>query len=82
MLELYAEFQDSEDPETAKELLKSLDDARRQRWINAVESMDYTHSSRKGWSLIRKLGGASKLNNCRPNISVDEVDSTPFIRSS
>lgn len=76
---LYAEFQDNEDPETAKELLKSLDEARKQRWINTVENIDLSRSSRKGWSLIGKLGGGSKLNT--PNdselsrsFSADEVN--------
>ncbi len=70
---LYAEFKDNDDPETAKELLKSLDEARKQRWINTVENMNLTHSSRKGWSLIRKLGGASKLNNPKPKINPDRI---------
>lgn len=65
---LYAEFQDNDDPETAKELLKSLDEARKQRWISTVENLNLTHSSRAGWSLIRRLGGSNKLCNKKPNI--------------
>lgn len=70
---LYAEFNESENPDTAKELLKSLDEARKQRWVNTVENIDLTRSSRKGWSLIRKLGGASKLNNQKPEINADRI---------
>ena len=44
---LYEELKDSEDPETAKQLLQSLDDARRSRWCETVESLDFTHSSRR-----------------------------------
>lgn len=35
-----------------------LDEERRNRWISAMEEMDYTHSSRKRWTLLRKLGAA------------------------
>lgn len=37
---LYAEFQGSENPEVAKELLKSLDEARKQRWVETVKNID------------------------------------------
>lgn len=70
---LYAEFQETEEPETAKELMKSLDDARKQRWVATVENINLTHSSRKGWALIRKLGGASKLNNRKPKVNADRI---------
>ena len=68
---LYEEFKETEDPDTAKELLRSLDEARRRRWIETVEGMDMKRSSRKGWAVIRKLGGAIKLKrqstSVRPN---------------
>lgn len=70
---MYAEFKESEDPEVAKELLKSLDNARKKRWIETVESIDFSHSSRKGWSLIRKLGGASKLTKKSSEMNADRV---------
>lgn len=78
---LYAEFQDNEDPETAKELLKSLDEARKQRWIETVENINMTKSSRKGWSIIRKLGGASKLCKKKPKINADRI-ARRVVRSS
>lgn len=58
---LYNEFIETESPEVAKELMESLDDARRSKWIHTVESIDMRRSSRKAWSLIRKLGGASPV---------------------
>lgn len=70
---LYTEFQENEDPDTAKELLKSLDIARKERWINTVENIDLKRSSRQGWSLIRKLGGASKINKTKPKITADRI---------
>jgi len=35
-----------------------LYEERRNRWIFAMEEMDYTHSSRKSWAFLRKLGAA------------------------
>lgn len=70
---LYAEFLDTESPEVAKELLQSLDEARRQRWTKTVESIDLTRSSRQGWATIRKLGGASKLCRKKPKINPDRI---------
>lgn len=70
---LYNEFQETEDPETAKELLKSLDEARKQKWIDTVENIDMRRSSRKGWALVRKLGAAPKLNRKKPKISPDKI---------
>lgn len=52
---LYNEFLETESPETAKELLKSLDEARKKKWIHTIENIDMTRSSRKGWALVRKL---------------------------
>ena len=40
--QLYEELQDTENPETAKELLRSLDDARRSKWSQTVASLDFT----------------------------------------
>lgn len=55
---LYREFKESGNQQLADDLLRSLDDARRQRWCETVESMTFARSSRKPWSLIRKLGAA------------------------
>lgn len=70
---LYNELQETEDVETAKELLKSLDEARKERWTQTVENIDMKRSSRKGWALIRKLGGASKIIRKKPEISANRI---------
>lgn len=59
---LYREFKESGDQELADDLLKSLDNARRERWCETVETMTFARSSRKPWSLIRKLGAARPPN--------------------
>lgn len=54
---MYKEFIETKSSETAKELLKSLDETKRSKWIPTVENIDVTRSSRKGWVSIHKLGG-------------------------
>ena len=44
---------------TATALLHKLDEVRRARWTEVVESVDFTHSSRKAWQTINKLTGRS-----------------------
>ena len=49
----------------ATDLLTHLDTLRRQRWTETVESIDFTHSSRRAWQTINKLTGqATKPSRC------------------
>jgi len=63
----------------AEELISYLNKKRRERWDRVVTSIDFTHSSRKAWSLFNRLTGrisqtipipiiankiASRLVNC------------------
>ena len=52
--------------DTANILIKRLDEKRQERWIETVESIDFTHSSRKTWHTINHLTGrtASKPDKC------------------
>ena len=47
-------------------MIKSLDEKRQERWIETVESIDFTHSSRKAWHTINRLihRKASKPDKC------------------
>lgn len=56
---LFAEFETAGDMEVAEELIQSLDDARREKWRETVENIDFKKSSRKAWSLLRRLGSSS-----------------------
>uniref|UniRef100_H3A720 Endonuclease/exonuclease/phosphatase domain-containing protein n=1 Tax=Latimeria chalumnae TaxID=7897 RepID=H3A720_LATCH len=55
------QYEQSEDPAAASAQLNTLDAARRQRWIECVESLDFTHSSHRAWGLKRKLGAANPV---------------------
>lgn len=56
----YQAFLASNDQEIASELLHSLDAARRGRWVETVQALDFKTSSRKAWSLLRKLSDDNK----------------------
>lgn len=44
----------------ADNLLHILDAAKRSKYMENVEFIDFTKSSRKAWSLLRRLVGGSK----------------------
>ena len=50
----------------ATALLHKLDEVRRARWTEVVESVDFTHSSRKAWQTINKLTGRSTTHSRCP----------------
>ena len=51
----------------ATDLMTRLNTKRREWWTETVESIDFTHSSRRAWQIINKLTGqASKTTLC-PN---------------
>jgi len=55
----------SERAAAATELMTRLNTKRRERWTETVESIDFTHSSRRAWQTINKLTGkASKPTPC------------------
>ena len=60
---LYKDFTSAPDrPEsrrTASALVQKLDEDGR-RWNEAVQSIDYTHSSRRAWTIINNLTGHSR----------------------
>ena len=50
---LLEEYDDSGDPDIADHLTESLDPTRRARWEESTAQMNFTHSSRKSWALLR-----------------------------
>jgi hypothetical protein len=53
---MYEEYNPTHEVEVACRLLKELNDQRIDKWKEAVEKTNYTHSSRKTCNLICKLG--------------------------
>lgn len=49
-------------------LLRHINEKRGERWRELTSDLDFTHSSRKAWALLRKLGTAPTIN--RSTISV------------
>lgn len=70
---LYREFTESGDTELADELIESLNNGRSQKWRETVEGMDFKHSSRKAWSLLRKLGGSTTVTKPKETISLNKI---------
>lgn len=70
---LLKEFEKTQDQEIAEQLLSTLQEDRRKRWIETVENLDMRHSSRHAWQLIKKLEPKDNVNKTAPVISADEV---------
>lgn len=70
---LYKEFTESGDTEIADELIESLNNGRLQKWRETVEEMDFIHSSRKAWSLLRKLGGSTAVTKPKETVSPNKI---------
>lgn len=55
---LLKEYERDGNEVNADKLIALLDEERRNRWTQAMNEIDFTHSSRESWSLLRKLGAA------------------------
>ena len=74
--QLLEQYSNSCDPDIADHLVECLDNARRARWEEMTRSLDFTHSSRKGWNLIRKLSSGQQLpSSNRPSVKPNAVAS-------
>ncbi|VVC34849.1 Homeobox domain-like,HTH CenpB-type DNA-binding domain [Cinara cedri] len=58
---LLDEYEQNNSEISANRLINLLDEKRRKRWISSVEELDFTRSSRKSWSLLKKLGTANPV---------------------
>ncbi|XP_055714426.1 uncharacterized protein LOC129808680 [Phlebotomus papatasi] len=73
--ELYEEYNATNNNKVAARLLTELDDQRKRKWRETVENTDFTHSSRKAWRLLRKLGADSRCEATVNKISPNSVAS-------
>jgi len=63
--DLYKEYKATNCPLTVEELLNSLNNARKEKWIRTVENMDFKRLSRKAWKLKQQIDpntNGKKLN--------------------
>lgn len=69
--ELWKEYTRTGDVNIGTRILKTLNEERKERWKTLVEGMDFKHSSRKAWDLLRKLGdgnlNVNVANTIKPN---------------
>lgn len=77
-------FEDTGDPQIAQQMINSLDSARTKRWRETSEGIDFIHSSRKGWNLLRRLGAAAppplKTLSIHPNTIADRLEKVSKIK--
>ena len=74
--QLLEQYSNSGDPDITDHLVECLDNARRTRWEEITSRLDFTHSSRKGWNLIRKLSSGQQLpSSTRPSVKPNAVAS-------
>ena len=59
----------------ATALLAKLDRKRRDRWSDAVRSIDFSHSSRKAWSILNNLTGRPRHSPRHCPVSADAIAS-------
>ena len=59
----------------AKALLAKLDRNWRDRWSEAVRSIDFSHSSPKAWIILNKLTGRSRHSPCHCPVSANAIAS-------
>ena len=59
----------------ATALLAKLDRKRRDRWSEAVRSIDFSHSSRKAWSILNNLTGRSRHSPRHCPVSANAIAS-------
>ena len=52
--ELYENYVESDNVDYGRELLEELNSCRKKKRIGNIQEMDFKHSSRKAWSLLKK----------------------------
>jgi hypothetical protein len=73
--ELYEEYNSSHRSETVANLLQELNDQRKKKWEKTVEVVNFTHSSRKVWKLLKKLGTDAIPASRQKSITANDIAS-------
>ncbi|KAL4083147.1 hypothetical protein QTP88_028477 [Uroleucon formosanum] len=69
---LYREYMNGNN-DVADDLLTSLDEYRKEKWNKTMTALDFRHSSREAWSLLKKLGGKQHTRRAETSISPNQV---------
>ena len=69
----FKKYNENGDPDTGKKFVTSLKEGRRKRWSEEIAALDFTHSSRRAWSLLRKLGVATHSQRQSPKVTANEL---------
>lgn len=72
---LWREYKENGDATIGTKILQTLNEERNDRWKSLVESMDFKHSSRKAWDLLRKLNGGSLKMNTTTDVTPNQIAS-------
>lgn len=75
MESLYRQFEEDGEEEISDHLLELLDAARRTKWQETTENMNFTHSSREAWAILRHLGEASKPVKIKSSMDPEKIAS-------
>jgi len=70
---LLKQYETTGNPDTATQLLSSLDSVHHQTWTETLDSIDFTHSRRKVGNLLRHLAVACPLQHHSPQITANAV---------
>ena len=70
---LFKQYKENGDPDTGKKLKTSLKEGRCERCSEEMAALDFTHSSIRAWSLLRKLGEATHSKRQQPKVTANEV---------
>jgi hypothetical protein len=72
--DLYDEYNLTHDRSLFDQLLQDLNDQRKKKWKQKVESADFTHPSRKAWKLLRDLGSDTQMQPpSTSNVSANNI---------
>ena len=68
-------FQGDDSSLASRAVAAKLDRKRRDRWSEAVRTIDFSHSSRKAWSILNNLTGRSRHSPRHCPVSADAIAS-------
>lgn len=67
--------------ELGHSLMRLLSETRQKKWIETLEKMDMTHSSKMAWNLIKKLNGEPKATGTIGNVTANQVANQLLLNS-